>query len=132
MSYADEKPFGLKGNNKIELIQRGLIFNNESVTYNIETHGDYVKQSLVTTYINNFEKKGNYNLKLLKIKAKDGFTADLLSQLKNANSINDLNALAKSGARFGVTRTTRGGSSVSESTQDITSEEGKVKDEYDL
>lgn len=131
VSYADEKPFGLKGNNKIELIQRGLIFNNESVTYNIETHGDYVKQSLVTTYINNFEKKGNYNLKLLKIKAKDGFTADLLSQLKNANSINDLNALAKSGARFGVTRTTRGGSSVSESTQDITSEEGKVKDVYD-
>jgi|GEM_PF-1207767 len=81
--------------------------------------------------VNNFEKEGNYNLKLLKIKAKDGFTADLLSQLKNANSINDLNALSKSGARFIVRRTTRGGSSVSENARDITSEEGKVKDVYD-
>ena len=127
ITNAEEKGFGLKNNEKIEIRNGGLIHDNENACYIIGESG----LSLMQIMVNNFEKEGNYNLKLLKIKAKDGFTADLLSQLKNANSINDLNALAKSGARFGVKRTTRGGSSVSENTQDITSEEGKVKDVYD-
>ena len=127
VTNAEEKGFGLKNNEKIEIRNGGLIHDNENACYIIGESG----LSLMQIMVNNFEKEGNYNLKLLKIKAKDGFTADLLSQLKNANSINDLNALAKSGARFGVKRTTRGGSSVSENTQDITSEEGKVKDVYD-
>ena len=126
VAEADEKPFGLKNNEKIEL-ERNILSDDGNVAYDINKLG----MSYIQIMVNNFKREGNYNLKLLKIKAKDGFTADLLSQLKNANSINDLNALAKSGARFGVTRTTRGGSSVSESTQDITSEEGKVKDVYD-
>ena len=127
ITNAEEKGFGLKNNEKIEIRNGGLIHDDENACYIIGESG----LSLMQIMVNNFEKEGNYNLKLLKIKAKDGFTADLLSQLKNANSINDLNALAKSGARFGVKRTTRGGSSVSENTQDITSEEGKVKDVYD-
>ncbi|HJJ10860.1 MAG TPA: SpaA isopeptide-forming pilin-related protein [Clostridiaceae bacterium] len=127
ITNAEEKGFGLKNNEKIEIRNGGLINDTEDVCYIIGESD----MSLMQIMVNNFEKEGNYNLKLLKIKAKDGFTADLLSQLKNANSINDLNALAKSGARFGVKRTTRGGSSVSENTQDITSEEGKVKDVYD-
>ena len=127
VTNAEEKGFGLKNNEKIEIRNGGLIHDNENACYIIGESG----LSLMQIMVNNFEKEGNYNLKLLKIKAKDGFTADLLSQLKNANSINDLNALAKSGARFGVKRTTRGGSSVSENARDITSEEGKVKDVYD-
>ena len=126
VAEADEKPFGLKNNEKIEL-ERNILSDDGNVAYDINKLG----MSYIQIMVNNFKREGNYNLKLLKIKAKDGFTADLLSQLKNANSINDLNALAKSGARFGVKRTTRGGSSVSENTQDITSEEGKVKDVYD-
>ena len=127
VTNAEEKGFGLKNNEKIEIRNGGLIHDNENACYIIGESG----LSLMQIMVNNFEKEGNYNLKLLKIKAKDGFTADLLSQLKNANSINDLNALSKSGARFGVKRTTRGGSSVSENARDITSEEGKVKDVYD-
>ena len=127
VTNAEEKGFGLKNNEKIEIRNGGLIHDNENACYIIGESG----LSLMQIMVNNFEKEGNYNLKLLKIKAKDGFTADLLSQLKNANSINDLNALAKSGARFIVRRTTRGGSSVSENARDITSEEGKVKDVYD-
>ena len=127
ITNAEEKGFGLKNNEKIEIRNGGLIHDDENACYIIGESG----LSLMQIMVNNFEKEGNYNLKLLKIKAKDGFTADLLSQLKNANSINDLNALAKSGARFGVKRTTRGGSSVSENARDITSEEGKVKDVYD-
>ena len=127
VTNAEEKGFGLKNNEKIEIRNGGLIHDNENACYIIGESG----LSLMQIMVNNFEKEGNYNLKLLKIKAKDGFTADLLSQLKNANSINDLNALSKSGARFIVRRTTRGGSSVSENARDITSEEGKVKDVYD-
>ena len=127
ITNAEEKGFGLKNNEKIEIRNGGLIHDDENACYIIGESG----LSLMQIMVNNFEKEGNYNLKLLKIKAKDGFTADLLSQLKNANSINDLNALSKSGARFIVRRTTRGGSSVSENARDITSEEGKVKDVYD-
>ncbi len=126
VAEADEKPFGLKNNEKIEL-ERNILSDDGNVAYDINKLG----MSYIQIMVNNFKREGNYNLKLLKIKAKDGFTADLLSQLKNANSINDLNALAKSGARFGIKRTTRGGSSVSENARDITSEEGKVKDVYD-
>ena len=119
ITNAEEKGFGLKNNEKIEIRNGGLIHDDENACYIIGESG----LSLMQIMVNNFEKEGNYNLKLLKIKAKDGFTADLLSQLKNANSINDLNALSKSGARFIVRRTTRGGSSVSENARDITSEE---------